>query len=266
MRKMNWTHCSRLALGLGLVLALALVAGTLGAAAVPFEGETPDSAEVGEEVDIDGVTMTEPYDVGDQWTMRVSTELAEPRLRVTTLDGAGNTIDEIDLTNGSVVLELNDTSISEVVFDVRGDVPGFGDDGLGEFSYANRARENLTVLEIEEVFGGQTRTVDNGTFELHRFTPDSREARQAIDNASAAAEEADSDDARDRIDEAITFYDNGEFGNAIDAANDAESTANSEGETRQTLLLVGGVVALLVAVGGVAYFLRSRQEPENKLQ
>ena len=261
---MNWTRCFRSTPGLALVLAL-LVSGTLGAVAVPFDGNPPESAEVGTDVETD-VTMTEPYDVAEQWTMRVSTELAEPRLMVTTLDGANNPVKTVDLTESSVVLELGNSSVSEVVIEVRGDVPAIGDDGVGAYSYENRARENVSVLQVEETFSGQSRTVDNGTFELHRFTPNSQEARQAIDNASAAAEDADSSDARERVDEAITFYNNGEFGEAISAASDAESTANSEGETRRLLILVGGVLALLVAVGGVAYYLRSRQEPANKLQ
>jgi hypothetical protein len=61
MREMNWTHCSSLVLGVGLVFVL--VAGTLGAAAVPFEGDAPESGEVGEEVEIEELTMTNPFDV-----------------------------------------------------------------------------------------------------------------------------------------------------------------------------------------------------------
>lgn len=263
---MNWTHCSSLALGAGLVFVL--VVGTLGTAAVPFDGDPPESAEVGEEVEVEELSMTEPFAVsgGDDWMMQVSTELESPRLQVTAVDGAGNPVFESDVTENRVLLELNDTSISEVRFVARGDVPEIGGDGPGSYDYENRAAENITVLAVNEVFDGQVRPVENGTFELHRFTPDSREARQAIDNASAAAEEADSDSARERIDEAITFYNSAEFADAIAAANDAEDTANSENESRNTVLLVGGLLAVLVVVGGVAYYLRSRQAPENKLQ
>jgi len=263
---MNWTHCSSLALGAGLVLVL--VVGTLGAAAVPFEGDAPESAAVGDEVAVEELSMTEPFEVsgGEAWMMQVSTDLQSPRLQVTAVDGAGNPIQQVDVTENRVLLALNDTSISEVIFGVRGDVPAIAGDGPGGYDYENRDRENITFLKISEVFDSQVRAVENGTFELHRFTPDSREARQAIDNASAAAEDADSDDARQRIDEAITFYNSGEFGDAIAAANDAADTANSENESRETVLLVGGLLAVLVAVGGVAYYLRSRQQPENKLQ
>lgn len=263
---MSWTRCSKLALGVGL--ALVLVAGTLGATAVPFESDVPESAQVGEEVVVEEIVMTDPFAVNDSdpWTMRVSTALEEPRLGVRTLDGGDNVIQEIDQTEDTAVLTLNETSISEVVFEVRGGVPEIGDNGLGAYSYENRESENVTVLEVEELFENQSRTVDNGTFELHRFTPDSQNARDAIDSASEAAEDADSDEARDRIDEAVTFYENGEFSNAISAANDAEDIADSGGGTRGTLILVGGVVALLVAIGGVAYYLRSRQDSANKLQ
>jgi hypothetical protein len=264
MRKMNWTHCSSLALGVGLVLVL--VVGTLGATAVPFDGDPPESAPAEEELEVEELTMTEPFEVSDEWLMQVSTDLESPRLQVTAVDGADNTVLERDVTANRVQLELNDTSISEIRFAVRGDVPAIGDEGLGSYNYENRARENITLLQVNEVFEGQVRPVENGTFELHRFTPDSREARQAIDNASAAAEEADSASARERIDEAISFYNEGVFDEAIAAANEAEETASSGGESRGTVLLVGGLLAVLVAVGGVAYYLRSRQEPENKLQ
>jgi hypothetical protein len=266
MRRMNWTHCSRLALGAGLVLVL--VAGSFGAAAVPFEGDTPESAEVGEEVEVDELTMTNPFEVsgGSDWMMQVSTDLRSPRLQVTAVDGAGNPVFETDVTETRVLLEINDTSISEIRLEVRGDVPEIGGDGPGSYDYENRAAENITVIKVNEVFEGQVRAVENGTFELHRFTDDSQTARRAIDNASAAAEEADSDSARERINEAITFYNSGEFDDAIAAAEDAENTANSENESRNTVLLVGGLLAVLVVVGGVAYYLRSRQAPENKLQ
>lgn len=263
---MSLTRFSELALGLGV--ALVLVVGTLGAAAVPFDGDVPESAEVGEEVTVDELTMTEPFEVsgGSDWMMQVSTDLDSPRLQVTAVDGAGNPVLETDVTENRVLLELNDTSISEIRLGVRGDVPEIGGDGPGSYDYENRAAENITVMKINEVFEGQVRAVENGTFELHRFTDVSREARQAIDNASAAAEEADSDSARERINEAITFYNSGEFGDAIAAAEDAEATANSENESQDTVLLVGGLLAVLVAVGGVAYYLRSKQAPENKLQ
>jgi hypothetical protein len=259
---MNLTHCSRLTIAFAAVLVL--LVGALGATAVPFDGDPPDSAQVGTEVDTE-ITMTEPYAVAEEWTMRVSTELQEARLTVTTLDGAGDPVDTIDRTQNSLVLRLNDSSISEVRFEIRGDVPEIGGDGPGEYNYENRAQENITVLQIQETFSGQVRTVENGTFELHRFTPNSQDARQAIDSAMTAAEEADSDNARNRIDEAITFYNNAEFGEAVDAANEAEETADSGG-SRTTLILVGAVIAVLVVVGGVAYYLRSRQEPANKLQ
>ena len=263
---MNWTRSSRLAAGL-LALALVVAAGAFGVAAVEFEGDTPESAEVGTEVHIEELTMTEPFDVDDPWEMEVTTELDDPRLVVTARDGAGNTIMEEDVTNDTVVMTLDSQDgVSDVVFEVRGDVPDIGGSGPGEYSYEDRSAENITAIQVVERFEDQNRVVENGTFAIHRFTEDSQAARQAIDEASAAAEDADSDDARDRVDEAITFYDNGEFDSAIDAANDAQDIAESEGETRRTLLIIGGVLAVLIAVGGIAYFWRSRQEPANKLQ
>ncbi len=183
---MSWTRSSKLALGVTVVAVFVLGAGALGAAAVPFEGDPPESAEVGDEVEIEQLRMTEPFQVSEEgWTMRVSTELENPRLQVTALDSPGNTVGEkeFDVTNSTVTMEIDDNSINEVVFSIRGDVPVIAGPGPGAYSYENRDRENITVLEIAEVFESQVETVENGTFELHRFTPDSRSARQAIDSS-----------------------------------------------------------------------------------
>ena len=266
---MNWTRSSRLAVGVIVAAVLVLGAGALGVAAVPFDGDTPESAEVGDEVQVEELRLTDPFQVSnDGWTMRVSTDLESPRLQVTAVDSPGDTVEqkEFDVTNNTVSMEIDDNSITEIVISVRGDVPAIAGPGPGAYRYNNRGQENITVLEIEEVFEGQVETVENGTFELHRFTPDSRDARQAIDEASAAAEEADSNEARQRIQEAVTFYNNAEFDRAETAANDAEGLADTGGGDRSTLLLVGGVLALVVAVGGIAYYMRTKQEPANKLQ
>ena len=268
---MTSTHCSEMSRTyttlLGWLLAVVLVAGvaTLGVAAAEFEGDRPTSAEAGSELELD-VTLTEPFAVGDEWTMAVSTELDDARLQITPRDGAGEPIegkvvDEVDPE--IVTVEIDDSSISTIDFSVRGDVPLIDS---ARYSYEDRELENVTALEVQEQFNGAIRGIENGLFEVHRFTEDSRNARQAIDAASVAVDDADSDDARDRLDEAIDFYDNADFDNAITAAEDAEDIADSEGETRRTLLLVGGVVLALAAVGGVAYYWRSQQQPANKLQ
>jgi len=249
------------------MLAFVLVAGVavFGVAAAEFEGDPPDSAEAGSELELD-VVLTEPFAVGDEWTMAVSTELEDARLQITPRDGAGEpvegkVVDEVD--PGIVTVEVDDSSISTIEFSVRGEVPRIDS---ARYSYEDRSLENTTALEVTEQLNGITQDIENGIFEVHRFTEDSRAARQAIDAASVAVEDADSDDARNRLNEAIDFYDNADFDNAITAAEDAEDIADSEGETRRTLLLVGGVVLALAAVGGVAYYWRSQQEPANKLQ
>ena len=263
---MSRTHISLAA----ALLVFALVAGvaTLGVAAVQFQGDAPTSAEAGSELHIEGLTLTEPFAVGDEWTMEVSTELDDVRLVVTPRDGAGNALEDrtIDVFNEeTVTLDIDDSRISTVEFEVRGDVPLIGL-GPGRYSYEDRSLENITALEVTERLNGGTQRIENGTFEVHRFTEQSRDARQAIDEASQAAEDADSDDARNRVNEAITFYNNAEFSNAITAANEAGDIADSEGDTRRTLLLLAGVVLGLVAVGGIAYYWRSQQGSANKLQ
>ncbi len=261
---MNLTRCSETAGLLALVAVLALAAGAFGALGAEFDGEVPDSAEVGSEVEVEQLTLTDPFSVSDEWTMQVRTQLNSPQLTMIARDGAGNPVREVDVFEPTTELVLNNTAISTVEFTVRGTVPEIGGEGPGQFDYENRALESINVLEIREDLDSRTRSVENGTFTLHRFTEGSLMARQAIDNASDAAEEANSDQARARIDEAITFYNNEAFEAAAEAAGDAERTADDSGG--MTLLLVGGIAAILLVVGGSVYYLRYRQQPESKLQ
>jgi flagellar basal body-associated protein FliL len=252
MRKMNWTHSSSLALGTLLVVALATV-GTV--SAVSFsDDDVPTEAQVGTETEFT-VTMDDPFEnQPNSWTVRAETGLENATVTVRTDTAAGIVTETGDQT---ARLPINRTDgVSEVTVEVNGDVPA-----IEGYSYENRGQENVTALRVAEQ-GGATLERWN----LHRFTRESREARQAIDNASAALEGTDNSDAEERLDEAITFYNNGNFEQATTAAEDAEDMAGGSGNSQQVLLIAGLAVVLVVLVGGGIYAWQSRQQDTSKLR
>ena len=105
-----------------------------------------------------------------------------------------------------------------------------------------------------------------GTWEIHRYTEDSQEARQALDDARDAVEDSNSESAQSNFDRAVTFYNSGEFESAIDTAQDAQDEAESEGQMLQLLLTGGVVLGVIALIGGGVYYWRSRQQDNYKLQ
>lgn len=266
MNSIHNTNLGGIALTVTVVCAAVFGVGILGAAAISFQGDAPDSAEVGEEVEINQMVVEDLATVKDgTWTMQVTTELENPRLQATVKDPGGNPTGEYDTTSDTLEFEIDTSRDATVELSVRGDAPAIVN-GPGQLSYENPERENIDALEVTELFQDQAQSLDGGTFSVHRYTEGSQDAREAIDDANEAAEDADSDDARDAIDDAITFYDNGEFDKAIERANEAEDIADSKGETRRLLMIIGGILALIIVIGVGAYLYQERQEPENKLR
>lgn len=265
MKSIHDTNLAGIALTVALVCAAVFGVGMLGAAAISFEGDSPDSAQVNSEVEIEEVVVEDLATVGDTWTMQVTTELDSPRIQATVKDPGGNPTAEYDTTDDTLEFEIDTSRDATVELSVTGDAPPI-QNGPGQFSYENQERENIVALRVSELFQGEQQSIDGGTFSVHRYTDGSQEARAAIDDANEAAEDADSDDARDAVDDAVTFYNNAEFDKAIERANEAEDIAGSEGETRRLLMIIGGILALIIVIGGGAYLYQERQEPENKLR
>ena len=257
---MNLTRSSR-PVALALVLVVALGLGTAAVATADIFGETEDGppaeAEVGAELRFT-VVVDAPFDVDDPWTLQATSALDEATVTLVSLDGAGNQVERT--TNRTLELDSSD-GVSSVEIQVTGDVPA-----IQTYSYEDPAREHVQALRVAEVVDGEASTVENGSFDVHRYTEESREARQAIDDASEAVADADSSDAEDRLEEAIVHYDSENFAEAISAADDARDTAESEGELRELLLLGAGVVVIFALVGGGIYLWQARQEDTNKLQ
>lgn len=262
---MNSTHSSK-AVILGVLLAVAFAAvGTAGAITVSGFGDAPESAQVGQEVTVEA-ELTKLYGdevPDDDWILTGETELEDPSWTVIVRDAGGAEVARTDASNTSFTqLIEREANHVRVEVSVTGSIPE-----MSEFNYEETSVEEATAVQLSQLTdSGDAAELPEGTHTIQRFNEDSQAARQAIDEASQAAEEADNDDARDRVDDAITFYDNGEFESAIDAAEDAQSTAEGAEQTRQ-LLLIGGAVVLVVAIlGGGLYYWRQNQQDTSKLR
>jgi exonuclease VII small subunit len=256
MREMSWIRSSNTA-GVVVLLAIALLAtGTV--AAIQFDGAAPESAEVGEEVNM-SIEITEPFadPLPSQWTLEGDTELNSADWTIVAEDNTGDIVSRSDTNE----LQLNaDDSIVAVTVEIRGEVP----DGIS-YNYENPDEENYTAVELlRQTDSGAERVADEAIWEAHRFTAESQEARTAIDEAAQSVEEANS--GEDELDSAISAYNNANFELAIDLADEAESTAEGSEQTTQFLLLGGAVVVLTAVVGGGFYVYRQRQRDTNKLR
>ena len=107
---------------------------------------------------------------------------------------------------------------------------------------------------------------DIATHETHHFTEESDQAREAIDQASAAVEDSGSDDAQSSLDSAISAYENGNFENAISLAERAEDEA-SQSQLLRTGLMAGGAVLVVLVLAFVGYRVyKSRQKGPSRLK
>lgn len=258
---MSWIRSSERTVALALLGVLLIGAVGTAAALSISASDVPDEAEVGTEVE-STFTIDDAYTENSQYTLVLETELQNVSWvveeydqgdRVNQWTGGGQTFEQ-DLSS-------NPTG-DEIRIQVRGDVPG-----VGEYNYSDS--ENFTVTAIKSRTGDNTQTLK--TYGVHHYTEDSKAARNAIDSAQQAIDEAggSNQDAQRSLEQAISAYNNENFQNAISNAEDAENAAQKQQQSQQTtqMLLFGGlgVVLLAVVVGGVWYW-RNQQDDYDKLR
>lgn len=250
---------NNIAVGVLLTVLLfgALFVGTT--AAVQSEtGDLPAEAEVGSDIETT-VELSGLFEEFESWTVAVDTQLENATWTITQFNQAGSEIEREEFDGESAAQSVDiDDGTATVEIRVTGTTPG-----IDEFRY--EPPEQFTVMNLtQEREGGADRDLES--YETHHFTAESKEARQAIDQARTAVEGSGSSDAQSSLDSAISAYENGNFENALQLAERAEDEATQRQLIRNALL-VGAVVVVvaLIAFGGYRVY-KARQKGPSRLQ
>jgi hypothetical protein len=258
---MSWIRSSETAVALCCLALLVGAAGT--AAAISLStSDAPNDARVGEEVNAT-MTVEDPFtDAPSEWTLRGETELRNVSWTVTVYDQGQQVSQE---TYGGQSFEqglARSAGGDEVRIELRGETPR-----VNNFSYD--PEETFVFAELTQQTGNNTQALGESVI-VHHYTNKSQSAREEIERANDAIEQAGGNQQAQRsLQQAISAYNNGNFNNAISNAQDAKRAANQAQQSQQTttLLLYGavGVVALLIVIGGVWYY-RQQQDDYDKLR
>lgn len=261
MTRTNWSRCSRLVLAALVVLsALAVPAAAVSVA----ETDVPDEAQVGTQVTA-SVTVDELYNSPEyqQWQLAGSTELTNVTWTVTWFNQAGNQMkqqsyDGQNFSGAAVNIEEGHDSVQ---VSVTGTVPAVE-------NYTYDPAPTFLVMELrQERQGGTSSVIDE--WEARHFTEESQAARDALDQAALAIEEAGNpEQAETTFENAVQAYEGEQFDLATNLAGEAEQQATKKQESQETtqlLLYVGvGIGVLALIVGGFLYW-RSQQDTYDKL-
>lgn len=245
-----------------LVASTLLLAAVAPAAAVSASGQNvPDEAAVGDKVSAT-FTLTELYSDYEQWTLNGETELTQVTWTVTTYDQADNKLGSKSYDGESFNQSISlSNDVDEVTVKVTGVVPEVG-------NYTYDPAQSFTMAALYQTReGGNSDRIE--TWEVHHYTEASQQARDAIESASAAIDDAGGvPEAESTLQAAISSFENANFDNANRLAEQAEGTANKakqSSDRTQLLLYAGaGLFAVGAVVGGVFWW-RSNQDSYDKL-
>ena len=258
--KMNSTRYSRGTIALLCVVGLLAVAGTASAFTVSTEGTVPNETAAGDEVSVT-YTIEDPYTgVPNEWTLEGETQLENVSWTVTVNDRESQVFEDTygDQSFSQSLDGEGDQDGDEVIITLTGTVPEVE-------NYTYDPEERYTVAELTRVTGSNEEQFRNDT--AHHYDSQSREARNAIESATAAIEAAGGNTEAEQLrDNAISSYENGNFGNAVDLANQAENTAQQAEQSQQntqTLLYAAGAIVLLLLLGGGGYLLYQSQQGDD---
>lgn len=254
---MSWIRSSESAVVLALLVAL--VGATGGAFALSTSAENvPSNTTVGSEVSAT-VTVADPFaEAPSQWELQGETELRNVSWTVTVLD-QGQQITQRSYGGQSFSQALTRAQGGdEVQISVTGTVPEIQ-------NYTYNPTESTDVARLSRRTGDNTQEIGNWT--TQPYTSESQEARDAIEAASRAIDEAGGGQEAERsLGQAISAYNNENFDNAVSNAEDARSAAQGAQQTQMLLYgAVGVVVLVIVVVGGIWYY-RNQQDDYDKLR
>jgi hypothetical protein len=263
MVRTNWNHCSRVVAVL-VVAALCCSALAVPVAAVSVASEdVPSEAQVGEQVTAT-VTLEQLYRNPqlEEWRLGGETDLQNVTWTVSYIDQTGAKVDQESIDGQNVTSSTIAASdgVSEVEVSVTGTVPAVE-------TYTYEPEEEFLLLGLSQVRqGGSSSSIES--YSAHHYTSESREARNALESAAAALEDASNEDAEADFASAVDAYEAGNFDNAVRQAERAEDEANAAAQSAETTQLVlmgaGVLVVLALLVGGVLYW-RSQQDSYDKL-
>jgi len=241
-----------------LVIAMAAV-GTAAAVTAP-DISAPDEAQVGEEVSV-SVTLTNLYSDNDEWTLRGTTQLTNVTgWEVTKVRPAGNTTEQYTGQDTFETGISRSDNVTDVVVTITGDAPP-----IEEFQYD--PPQQFEAAKLAQAVGQGESNIE--TVQVHHYTNESRQALNAIRDAEEAVSGTDNADAQSYFQNAVDFYETGNFDQAISNAEQAEETANEakNSEETTTLILYGvGALVVLALIGGGVYYYRNQQDSYDKLR
>ena len=253
---MNWNHCSRVAL---LAALLVLVVAAPVAAVSVSADDAPSEAEVGSNVDVT-FEVTDLYTDYDTWNLQGQTDLSQVTWTVTTYDQTGAKIGQQTYNNQSFGHPVAaDQDVNRVTVRLEATVPE-----VSSWSYESPQQFRLAAF-TQAQDGGSSQMLQS--YQVQPYTADSKEARTAMDDAQEAIEAAnaagvDVSDAESDFEDAVEFYNGGNFAQATNNAEEAREKATgatASSERNSLLIKVGiGLVVLLLVLGGVYWFLQQR--------
>ncbi|QSG12873.1 putative membrane protein [Halapricum desulfuricans] len=246
-----------------VVVALVIAAAAVGtvAAVQPSDTAAPDEAGVGEEVTVE-VTLSELYETDDDWTLRGTTQLENVTGWDVVQTYPNGTTAEVSYEGDSEFERQISSSdnFESITVSITGDAPA-----VESFSY--QPPQSFAAAELTKIVGDSESVIE--AVEVHHYTNESENARQIIQDAETAVSDADSADAESDLQNAIDWYNEGEFDRAISNAENAEQTANEATQSQDTmqLLLYGvGALVVLALIGGGVYYYRNQQDDYDKLR
>ncbi|WP_247010034.1 hypothetical protein [Halorientalis litorea] len=254
---MSWIRSSESAVVLALLVAL--VGATGGAFALSTSAENvPSNTTVGNEVSAT-VTVADPFaDAPSQWELQGETELRNVSWTVTVLD-QGQQVDQRSYGGQSFSQALaRAQGGDEVQIEVTGTVPEIQ-------NYTYDPAESTDVARLSRRTGDNTQEIGNWT--TRPYTSESQEARNAIDTASRAIDNAGGSQSAERsLQQAISAYNSEDFDAAISNAEDARNAAQGAQQTQMLLYGAVGIVIVVVVVGGGIWYYRNQQDDYDKLR
>jgi len=239
------------------VLATSLFAGP--AAAVESSTDTlPEEAEVGSDVEVT-FEMTELFDEFEEWTLRGETELDDVTWTVRQYDQAGNQVSQTSADGQELAAEVDiEDGVSRIEVRVTGTAPAVE-------NYSYQPPQAFVVANVTQArSGGTAQPVDS--YQTHHYTQESKEARNAIDSASETVEASGSDSGEALLQSAVSSYENENFENAVDSAQQAENEAGQSRLLRMGAVGLVGVLALVLLVAGGYRVYKSRQQGPSRLR